>query len=180
MLPGATHDLTAARHRDIIDKRAAADIATWADKAYQGAGGTVTTPFKGRHLPDARREVNRAHAKIRAKGERAIAVLKTWKMLVKVRCDPGYTTTILQAITVLQQVEDRRSCGWKRFTETLPVNDSLWLRGGVQNITDTVKNLAHGLVPTALSEPVYEVPDVRDTASRTQGSGAPSSSFCKY
>jgi hypothetical protein len=109
VLPGATHDLTAARTHDIVGKLAAAGIACWADKAYQGAGGTVTTPFKGRHLPEAMREVNRAHAKIRAKGERAVAVLKTWKILTKIRCDPAYTTKILQAITVLQHVEDQRS-----------------------------------------------------------------------
>jgi hypothetical protein len=45
-LPGATHDLTAARTHDIIDTLTKAEVMTFADKAYQGAGGTVRTPFK--------------------------------------------------------------------------------------------------------------------------------------
>ena len=42
-LPGSTHDLTAAREHRIIDALAEADLMTFADKAYQGAGGTVRT-----------------------------------------------------------------------------------------------------------------------------------------
>lgn len=111
-LPGRVHDLTAARSHGIVDALTAAEITTWADRGYQGAGGTVTTPFKrrpGRDLSANMTAVNRAHNAIRAKGERAIAVLKTWKIFTKVRCDPSYITQILQAVTVLQHVEDQRS-----------------------------------------------------------------------
>lgn len=45
-LPGSTHDLTAARTRGIIDALTSATVMTFADKAYQGAGGAVRTPFK--------------------------------------------------------------------------------------------------------------------------------------
>jgi hypothetical protein len=45
-LPGATHDLTAAREHRLIDALARAKVMTFADKGYQGAGGTVWTPFK--------------------------------------------------------------------------------------------------------------------------------------
>lgn len=45
-LPGSTHDLTAARTHGIIDALTSAEVMTFADKAYQGAGGTVRTPFK--------------------------------------------------------------------------------------------------------------------------------------
>ncbi len=52
---------------------------TFADKAYQGAGGSVRTPFKRHHrrppLSRNQKEVNRAHAKIRSFGERAVATL---------------------------------------------------------------------------------------------------------
>lgn len=105
-LPGRTHDLTAARQHAIIAALTTAGVLTWADKGYQGAGGTVTTPIKGRHLHPNQRALNRSHARIRAKGERAVAILKCWKILTRLRCDPAYTTTITAAILTLQQVED--------------------------------------------------------------------------
>jgi hypothetical protein len=45
-LPGSTHDLTAAREHGIIDALTDKGVMTFADKAYQGAGGTVRTPHK--------------------------------------------------------------------------------------------------------------------------------------
>jgi hypothetical protein len=78
-LPGSTHDLTAARTHSIIEALTSANVMTFADKAYQGARGTVRTPFK-RHryrpkLSRRQKAVNRAHARIRARGERANATL---------------------------------------------------------------------------------------------------------
>jgi hypothetical protein len=111
-LPGSTHDLTAARDHGIIDALTAAQMMTFADKAYQGAGGSVRTPFK-RHaqrppLSRRQKQVNRSHAKIRAIGERAIATLKTWKLLAKLHCCPRRATNLLAAILVLQLVEEQR------------------------------------------------------------------------
>jgi hypothetical protein len=88
---------------------------TFADKAYQGAGGTVRTPFK-RHryrprLSRRQKAVNRCHARIRARGERANAILKTWKVLAKLRCCPRRATAIVQAILVLHAVETNRYPG---------------------------------------------------------------------
>ncbi|NEB72653.1 transposase family protein, partial [Streptomyces fulvissimus] len=40
-LPGAVHDIRAAREHGIIDALAEADVPCWADKAYRGTGGTV-------------------------------------------------------------------------------------------------------------------------------------------
>ncbi|QIY58990.1 hypothetical protein HEP86_36595 [Streptomyces sp. RPA4-5] len=62
----------------------------------------------GPSCPGGRRAVNRAHAKIRARGERAIATLKTWRILVKLRCCPRRATAIVQAILVLHHVESPR------------------------------------------------------------------------
>jgi DDE superfamily endonuclease/Helix-turn-helix of DDE superfamily endonuclease len=108
-LPGATHDLTAARDLGIIDALTRANVMTFADRGYQGAGGTVRTPFKRhRHRPPLSRRqkaINRDHARIRAIGERAIATLKTWKILVKLRCCPRQATAIVQAILVLHHIE---------------------------------------------------------------------------
>jgi hypothetical protein len=55
--------------------------------------------------------VNKAHARIRARGERAIATLKTWKLLAKLRCCPRRATAIVQAILVLHRVETDRYAG---------------------------------------------------------------------
>jgi hypothetical protein len=109
-LPGAAHDLTAARAHGIIDALNRQNVMTFADKAYQGARGSVQTPFKRhRYRPKLTRwqkKVNRAHARIRAIGERANATLKTWKVLTKLRCCPRRGTAIVQAILVLHHVEN--------------------------------------------------------------------------
>jgi hypothetical protein len=111
-LPGSVHDLTAARTHGIIEALSRAEVMTFADRGYQGAGGSVRTPFKRRRfrptLSRRQKAVNRAHAKVRARGERAIATLKTWKILAKLRCCPRRTTAIVQAILVLHHVEANR------------------------------------------------------------------------
>jgi DDE superfamily endonuclease/Helix-turn-helix of DDE superfamily endonuclease len=109
-LPGSAHDLTAARTHGITDALTSADVMTFADKAYQGARGSIRTPFK-RHryrpkLSRRQKAVNRAHARIRARGERANATLKTWKILTKLRCCPRRATAIVQAILALHHVEN--------------------------------------------------------------------------
>jgi hypothetical protein len=102
-LPGAVHDLTAARTHGIIDALAAAGVRVWADKGYQGAGGTVTVPYRGRwhRLSEGKQAVNRAHAKIRAVGEQANALIKTWRLLRKLRCSPSRTTALVRAVLSL-------------------------------------------------------------------------------
>jgi hypothetical protein len=114
-LPGAVHTLSAARAHGIVETLTSADVMTFADKGYQGARGSVRTPFKRRRfrpkLSRQQKSVNRAHAKIRARGERAIATLKTWKILVKLRCCPRRATAIVQAILALQHIEANRYAG---------------------------------------------------------------------
>ncbi|MEV0005730.1 transposase family protein [Micromonospora sp. NPDC050980] len=77
--------------------------------AHQGTRGSVRTPFERRRfrpkLSRRQKAVNRARAKIRGCGERAIATLKTWKNLAKLRCCPRRATAIVQAILVLLHVE---------------------------------------------------------------------------
>lgn len=102
-LPGAVHDIRAARTHGIIDALAQADIPCWADKAYQGAGGTVRVPYRGRweKLSAGQQAVNRSHAKIRALGEQAMATLKTWRLLRKLRCSTTRITALVQAVLTL-------------------------------------------------------------------------------
>ncbi|WP_093804147.1 transposase family protein [Streptomyces sp. Wb2n-11] len=100
-LPGSTHDLTAARTHGIIDALADADVKCWADKAYQGAGRPVRVPFRGRRLKRWKRRHNSTHAKIRCLGEQAMATLKGWRLLRKIRCSTNRITDILKAVIAL-------------------------------------------------------------------------------
>ncbi len=56
--------------------------SSWPDKGYQGST-YAKTPYKGKNKPQSQKDANRAHAKLRAPGERANAQLKTWKILRK-------------------------------------------------------------------------------------------------
>ncbi|MFF3495297.1 transposase family protein [Streptomyces sp. NPDC002795] len=100
-LPGSTHDLTAARHHGIVDALTNAGLKCWADKAYQGAGGLIRVPFRGRRLKRWKRRHNSSHAKIRCLGERAMATLKGWRVLRKLRCSTNRITDIVKAMVVL-------------------------------------------------------------------------------
>ncbi|MFD7219353.1 transposase family protein [Streptomyces cyaneofuscatus] len=100
-LPGAPHDLTAAREHGIIEALAEAGLKCWADKAYQGAGGTVRVPFRGRRLKRWKRRHNTTHAKIRCLGEQAMATLKGWRLLRKLRCGTNRITDVVKAVLVL-------------------------------------------------------------------------------
>jgi len=104
-LPGAVHDLTAARIWGIIRELAAAGLIVLADKGYHGAGDPVLTPYRGRNKPASQKEANRAHAQLRSPGERANAQLKTWRILRKLRCCPWKAGQLARAIHVLQARE---------------------------------------------------------------------------
>ncbi len=84
-LPGAMHDLTAAWARDIPAALVADGVKCWADKAYQDAGAAFRVPFRGKNLRGWRRRHNRNHSNIRSLGERAMAILKCWRLLWKLR-----------------------------------------------------------------------------------------------
>ncbi|MFF3495301.1 transposase family protein [Streptomyces sp. NPDC002795] len=100
-LPGATHDLAAAREHGIIDALADAGLRCRADKAYQGAARNVRVPFKGRRLKRGRRRHNTTHAKIRCLGEQAMPTLKSWRLLRKLRCSTNRITAIVEAVLAL-------------------------------------------------------------------------------
>ena len=104
-LPGAVHDLTAARIWGIIRELAATGLLVLADKGYHGAGDPVRTPYRGRGKPPAQKDANRAHAQLRSPGERANAQLKTWRILRKLRCCPWRAGQLAKAIHVLQARE---------------------------------------------------------------------------
>ncbi len=107
-LPGAVHDLTAARIWGIVRELAAAGLIVLADKGYTGADDHIRTPYKGKNKPASQKAANRAHAKLRGPGERANAQLKTWRILRKLRCCPWQAGQLAKAIHVLQAREITR------------------------------------------------------------------------
>jgi DDE superfamily endonuclease/Helix-turn-helix of DDE superfamily endonuclease len=107
-LPGSAHDLTAARIWGVLRELAAAGLTVLADKGYTGAGAPVITPYRGRNKPASQKDANRAHARLRAPGERANAQLKTWRILRKLRCCPWRAGQLAKAIHVLQAREIAR------------------------------------------------------------------------
>ncbi|WP_225803072.1 transposase family protein [Streptomyces sp. NK15101] len=102
-LPGAVHDLRAAREHGILDALAEAGMRYWADKDYRGAGGTVRVPCWGRweNLSAGQKAANRSHAKIRALVEPAVATLKYWRLLRKLRCSTTRITRLVRAVLTL-------------------------------------------------------------------------------
>lgn len=102
-LPGAIHDIRAAREHGIDDALADVRINCWADKAYRGAGGTVRTLYRGRweSFSTGQKAVNRSHAKIRALVEPAVATLTIWRLLRKPRCSTTRITDLVRAVLTL-------------------------------------------------------------------------------
>jgi hypothetical protein len=108
-LPGAVHDLTAARIWGIIAELAACGLIVLGDKGYLGED-CIRTPYRGKNKPASQKQANRAHARLRAPGERANAQLKSWRILRKLRCCPWRAGQLAKAIHVLQA---REIGGWK-------------------------------------------------------------------
>lgn len=102
-VPGAVHDVRAAREHGTIGALAAAGVSCWADKGYRGAGGTVRVPYWDRWetLSTGQQAVNRSHAKIRALVEQAVATLKSWRLLRRLRCSTTRITNLVQAVLTL-------------------------------------------------------------------------------
>src|SRR6185437_4961295 len=63
-LPGAVHDLTAARIWVIIAELAASRLVVLGDKGYLGED-CIRTPYRGRNKPASQKDANRAHARLR-------------------------------------------------------------------------------------------------------------------
>jgi hypothetical protein len=87
-LPGSVHDKKAEWIWGVLDELEKAGLITLADKGYRGSTW-AKIPYRGKNKPAPQKQANRAHAKLRAPGERANAQLKTWRILRKLRCSPG-------------------------------------------------------------------------------------------
>src|SRR6516165_10217722 len=100
-LPGSVHDKKAEWIWGILDELEKAGLVTLADKGYLGSTW-AKIPYRGKNKPEPQKEANRAHARLRAPGERANAQLKAWKILAKLRCCPWRAGKLAKAIHVLQ------------------------------------------------------------------------------
>ena len=108
--PGSAHDLAAARATGFLGTLHAAaallGLPTLADKGYDGAGIGVHTPAKGAHLTPGTACRNQLLTRLRAEGERGIALLKTrWKALHRIRLCPQRIGAIVAAALVLTTAE---------------------------------------------------------------------------
>ena len=83
---------------------AACGLIALGDKGYLGEH-TIRTPYRGRNKAASQKDANRAHARLRAPGERASAQLKSWRILCKLRCCPWRAGQLAKAIHVLQTRE---------------------------------------------------------------------------
>jgi hypothetical protein len=100
-LPGSVHDKKAEWIWGVLDELEKAGLVTLADKGYLGSTW-AKIPYRGKNKPGPLKEANRAHARLRAPGERANAQLKAWKILAKLRCCPWRAGKLAKAIHALQ------------------------------------------------------------------------------
>jgi hypothetical protein len=103
-LPGSVHDKNAEWIWGVLAELEAAGLVTLADKGYQGSV-YAKIPYRGKNKPESQKQANRAHARLRAPGERANAQLKSWRILRKLRCCPWRAGQLAKAIHVLQARE---------------------------------------------------------------------------
>jgi len=100
-LPGSVHDKNAEWIWGVLAELEAAGLVVLADKGYQGSI-YAKIPYRGRNKPESQKQANRAHARLRAPGERANAQLKTWRILRKLRCCPWRAGQLAKAIHALE------------------------------------------------------------------------------
>ena len=110
-LPGSVHDKKAEWIWGVLAELEAAGLVVLADKGYQGSA-YAKIPYRGRNKPESQKEANRAHARLRAPGERANARLK-----------PGVSSASSAAAPGAPGNSPRQSTPWK-FTQHNQVGKS--------------------------------------------------------
>lgn len=127
VLPGKTADITASRRLRLRDRLHAHDLTPAGDKGFHGwhkdvretrdcasCGGSceqiVLTPYKAestRPLTGGQKQANAAFSAMRCAVEGGFAALKSWRILDKLRLNSRYATTLLRALLVLTEHEQR-------------------------------------------------------------------------
>lgn len=96
--PGRISEITACRHDQLTARMWAACLGAIAD--YKAA--------RNRPLTRGQKLSNTALAAVRAPVEHGFAHLENWRVLVKVRTDPAWATTLVRALLVLTNREVSR------------------------------------------------------------------------
>jgi hypothetical protein len=112
VLPGSTHDLTAARELVLPGARPyLKDLPILADSGYEGAGAGVLVPVKkprSGELDIDTRTRNALLRSLRYQGERGFALMsQRWRALRHVMVSPGTIGDIAKAALVLVQFEHK-------------------------------------------------------------------------
>jgi len=112
VLPGSTHDLTAARELALPEARPyLKDLPLLADSGYEGGGAGVHVPVKkparGELDPNTKTR-NALLRSLRYQGERGFALMsRRWQALQRVMLSPGKIGDIAKAVLVLVQFEHK-------------------------------------------------------------------------
>ena len=101
-LPGSVHDTKARVDLGRAGRTGGRQPGHPGRQGLPGQQPGRRSRTRGKNKPESQKEANRAHAKLRAPGERANAQLKTWKILSKLRCCPWRAGKLAKAIHVLQ------------------------------------------------------------------------------
>jgi hypothetical protein len=100
-LPGSVHDKKTEWIWGVLAELEAVGLVILADRGYQGSAW-AKIPYRGKSKPESQKEANRAHAKLRAPGERASALRKNRRILRKLRCCPWRAGQLAKAIHTLE------------------------------------------------------------------------------
>ncbi|MEU6654928.1 transposase family protein [Streptomyces sp. NPDC046900] len=105
--PGRTHDATTARHDKLVEHLKTADLGDLADLGFLGVDKpenpndlVIVTGFKAtraRKLTPGQKQANRVLAAARAPVEHGFANPEAWRVLTKLRTDPGHAPALLRA-----------------------------------------------------------------------------------
>jgi hypothetical protein len=106
---GAVSEITTARHDRIPARLRDAGLGALADLGFTGLDPdpddpVIITAYKStrtRKPTPAQRQANQAVSAARAPVEHGFSDLKHWRILTRLRLDPGKATTLLRALLVL-------------------------------------------------------------------------------
>jgi hypothetical protein len=99
-LPGSVHDKKAGWIWGVLAELEAAPDHPGRQRLQGSTYAKI--PYRRKNKPASQKEANRAHARLRAPGERANAQLKSWRILRKLRCCPRRAGPLAKAIHLLQ------------------------------------------------------------------------------
>jgi hypothetical protein len=100
-LPGSVHDKRAEWIWGVLDELETAGLIVLAGKGYRGAEH-AKLPYRGKNKPQSQKDADKAHAKLRAPGERTDAQIKSWRILRKLRCCPWRAGQLAKAVHALE------------------------------------------------------------------------------